>query len=71
MIPSIAAEWFSMDEISQIEKDSLPEFFNGKYPSKTPQVYKEYRSFMIQLYRQNTSAYLSATSTYISLILSL
>lgn len=35
VLPS-GAEWFSFDEISQIEKDALPEYFNGKYPSKTP-----------------------------------
>lgn len=50
-----------------MEKDSMPEFFNGKYPSKSPQIYKEYRNFMVQLYRQNPIAYLTATSksTYI------
>jgi len=42
--------------------DSLPEFFSGKYPSKTPDIYKEYRNFMVLLYRQNTLGYLSATS---------
>jgi hypothetical protein len=63
-VPSNAAEWFTLDGIHQIEKDSMPEFFNGKYPSKTPQIYKEYRNFMVQLYRQNPIAYLSATSKY-------
>jgi SWI/SNF related-matrix-associated actin-dependent regulator of chromatin subfamily C len=45
--------------------DSLPEFFNGKYPSKTPLTYKEYRNFMFQLYRQNPVSYLAATSNII------
>lgn len=31
--------WFSMSEIHDTEKTSLPEFFNGKFPSKTPTVY--------------------------------
>lgn len=31
--------WFSMSEIHDTEKTSLPEFFNGKFPSKTPNVY--------------------------------
>ena len=61
-MPSATEEWFNIDEIHQIEMDSLPEFFNGRYPSKNPQVYKEYRNFMILLYRQNPMAYLTATS---------
>jgi len=35
-MPSATEEWFNMEEINQIEIDSLPEFFNGRYPSKTP-----------------------------------
>ena len=31
--------WFVMSEIHDTEKTSLPEFFNGKFPSKTPAVY--------------------------------
>lgn len=62
VIPSAAADWFNMEEIHAIEMDSLPEFFSGKYPSKTADIYREYRNFMIQLYRQNTVVYLSATS---------
>ena len=42
--------------------DSLPEFFCGKYPSKTPETYKEYRNFMIKTYRENPTGYLSATT---------
>ena len=41
------AKWFNMEEIHDIEKISLPEFFNGKYPSKTPEIYKKYRNFII------------------------
>jgi SWI/SNF related-matrix-associated actin-dependent regulator of chromatin subfamily C len=54
-VPSETAEWFSMDDVHQVERDSLPEFFSGKYPSKNEQTYKEYRNFMVQLYRQNPS----------------
>jgi hypothetical protein len=35
VVPSKASEWFSIDEVKQLEKEALPEFFNGKYPSKT------------------------------------
>lgn len=51
-----------MDSIAQVEKDSLPEFFNGVYPSKTPSVYKEYRNFMVMLYRASPTVYITATS---------
>jgi len=58
--------WFNPEtyenEVTEMEEDSLPEFFSHKYPSKTPQVYKEYRNFMIHLYRMNPSVYLSATT---------
>lgn len=42
--------------------DSLPEFFNGLYPSKTPDVYKEYREFIIALGRMQPQSYLTATT---------
>jgi hypothetical protein len=32
------ARWFSFEGVSEIEKQSLPEFFCGSYASKTPQV---------------------------------
>ena len=56
------AKWFNMEEIHDIEKISLPEFFNGKYPSKTPEIYKKYRNFIINLYRKNPTIYLTATA---------
>lgn len=51
-IPSATIDmWFSPEtyenSIHELEQDSLPEFFIGRYPSKTPQVYMEYRNFMI------------------------
>eukprot|EP00742_Colponemidia_sp_Colp-10_P006334 GILJ01006788.1.p1 GENE.GILJ01006788.1~~GILJ01006788.1.p1 ORF type:complete len:1205 (-),score=267.37 GILJ01006788.1:229-3843(-) len=61
ILPSCTS-WFKMDSIHEIERRSLPEFFANKYPSKTPQVYKDYRDFCINLYRQNPRTYLSATA---------
>jgi SWI/SNF related-matrix-associated actin-dependent regulator of chromatin subfamily C len=61
MLPSVAS-WFDINQIHEIEKDALPEFFCARFPSKTPQVYKEYRNFIIKLYRENPFQYLSATS---------
>ena len=58
----ISSSWFNMDNIHEIEIKSLPEFFCGKYPSKTPQVYKNYRNFIINLYRENSTMYLSSNT---------
>lgn len=63
-IPSKTADWFDIESIAEIEKQSLPEFFRGVYPSKTPSTYKEYRDFMIKLYRMNPQTYITATSKY-------
>ena len=58
----ISSSWFDFDEINEIEKNSLPEFFNNQYPSKTPEIYKSYRNFIINLYRENPTKYLTATT---------
>ena len=34
-----------------LEKRNMPEFFNGKNMSKTPEIYLSYRNFMIDTYR--------------------
>lgn len=61
VLPSCAG-WFDLNAVHEIEQKALPEYFCGKYPSKTPQVYKEYRNFMVKLYRANPNSYLSATT---------
>jgi SWI/SNF related-matrix-associated actin-dependent regulator of chromatin subfamily C len=38
IIPSHAT-WFSMEEIHSIEKRSLPEFFDSKSTTKTPEMF--------------------------------
>jgi hypothetical protein len=60
-IPS-SSSWFSGSNIHQIEKESLPEFFCGKYPSKTPSTYMHYRNFMIRTYRESPEQYLTGTA---------
>ncbi|EAR84927.1 SWIRM domain protein (macronuclear) [Tetrahymena thermophila SB210] len=60
VLPS-CSHWFEMEKIHQIEKESLPEFFQGK-PSKTPEIYKRYRNFIVALYRENPRVYLTATA---------
>ncbi|GAA6020616.1 hypothetical protein JCM11491_001117 [Sporobolomyces phaffii] len=61
VIPSYST-WFSLGALHQIERRSLPEFFNGKNRSKTPSIYKDYRDFMIHTYRLNPSEYLTVTA---------
>lgn len=59
--PSYSA-WFDMNDIHNIEKKALPEFFNQRNRSKTAAVYKDYRDFMVNTYRLNPSEYLTVTA---------
>ncbi|PNS16752.1 hypothetical protein CAC42_4716 [Sphaceloma murrayae] len=61
ILPSYSA-WFDMNQIHNLEKKALPEFFNSRNRSKTPSVYKDYRDFMINTYRLNPSEYLTVTA---------
>lgn len=59
-VPSHAA-WFGYNAIHDIERKSVPDFFNGKAQSKTPKIYKEYRNFMINKYREDVKRRLTFT----------
>lgn len=61
IIPSYSA-WFDYNSIHVVEKRALPEFFNGKNKSKTPEIYLAYRNFMIDTYRLNPTEYLTSTA---------
>lgn len=61
IVPSYAS-WFNMKKIHQIERDSLPEFFNTSHPSKSPKIYASYRNFMVNAYRLNPNEHLTLTS---------
>lgn len=61
VIPSYA-KWLNLTKIHSIERQSLPEFFTNRIPSKTPQVYVKYRNFMINAYRLNPNEYFSVTT---------
>lgn len=61
IVPSYST-WFDMNKIKDIERKSLPEFFNNRNRSKTPLVYKDYRDFMINTYRLNPTEYLTVTA---------
>lgn len=61
VVPSYSS-WFDYNAIHAIEKRALPEFFNGKNRSKTPEIYLSYRNFMIDTYRLNPTEYLTSTA---------
>ncbi|KAG7879310.1 hypothetical protein KL937_003071 [Ogataea polymorpha] len=67
VLPSYSA-WFDMKKIHKIEKESLPEFFNGSNKNKTPQIYARYRNFMVNTYRLNPNEYLSFTAVRRNLV---
>ncbi|KAH9524363.1 SWI SNF, matrix associated, actin dependent regulator of chromatin, sub c, member 2 [Bulinus truncatus] len=61
IVPSYSA-WFDYNSVHAIERRALPEFFNGKNKSKTPEIYVAYRNFMIDTYRLNPTEYLTSTA---------
>jgi SWI/SNF related-matrix-associated actin-dependent regulator of chromatin subfamily C len=56
-IPPEAA-WFDKNKLHEKERIALPDFFNGKYPSKNSHTYRQYRDFMLDTYRKQPSKYL-------------
>ncbi|KYR02160.1 myb domain-containing protein [Tieghemostelium lacteum] len=67
-IPPTQCPWFKSNEIHEIEVNQLPEFFTGRSPSKTPEIYREYRDFMINTYLQNPYQYLTLTAVRRNLV---
>ncbi|XP_030756119.1 SWI/SNF complex subunit SMARCC2-like [Sitophilus oryzae] len=61
IIPSYSA-WFDYNSIHEIEKRAMPEFFNSKNKSKTPEIYLAYRNFMVDTYRLNPTEYITSTA---------
>ncbi|KAI3762321.1 hypothetical protein L1987_52746 [Smallanthus sonchifolius] len=51
-VPSYS-RWFSWNNIHECEMRILPEFFDGRSPSKTPKVYKYYRNAVVKKFRDN------------------
>nr|NVI75698.1 moira [Cucujiformia] len=50
------------NSIHEVEKRALPEFFNAKNKSKTPEIYLAYRNFMVDTYRLNPTEYITSTA---------
>ncbi|OMO93839.1 hypothetical protein COLO4_16638 [Corchorus olitorius] len=59
-IPSHSS-WFSWNDIHETERLALKEFFEGTSISRTPKIYKEYRDFIINKYREDPSHRLNFT----------
>lgn len=61
-IPSCSS-WFRFEEINEIERRALPEFFPSEVTKfKSPEIYREYRDFMIKTFRMRPKEYLSVTT---------
>ncbi|KMZ58117.1 SWI/SNF complex subunit SMARCC2 [Zostera marina] len=55
------SSWFRWDDIHETEKLSIPSFFDSSSISRNPKVYKEYRDFMINKYREDPTRRLTFT----------
>lgn len=67
VLPSYSS-WFNLSTIHEIERESLPEFFQTSNKNKTAEIYMKYRNFMINSYRLNPNDYLSYTAVRRNLI---
>lgn len=61
IVPSFAS-WFDISTIHEIEKRSLPDFFDDSSRYKSPKSYKDTRNFMINTYRLSPYEYLTITA---------
>ncbi|EEF51740.1 SWI/SNF complex subunit SWI3A [Ricinus communis] len=66
-IPSYSS-WFAWDNIHETERAALKEFFDGSSITRTPKIYKEYRDFIINKYREDPSRRLTFTEIRKSLV---
>ncbi|XP_059291898.1 SWI/SNF complex subunit SWI3B [Lycium ferocissimum] len=55
------SRWFSWNTIHECEVRFLPEFFDGRSPSKNPKTYKYYRNTIIRRFRDNPTKKLTFT----------
>ncbi|KAL0674762.1 hypothetical protein Bca4012_002743 [Brassica carinata] len=50
------SSWFVWEDIHEIERREFAEFFSESSITRTPKVYKEYRDFIINKYREDDSS---------------
>lgn len=58
------ANWFNLNQVHDIEKNALPEFFSSNTQYKTSDLYKELRNSIIKVYKKNPRNYLSFIGKY-------
>lgn len=61
IVPSFAS-WFDISTIHEIEKRSLPDFFDDSSRYKSPKSYRDTRNFMINTYRLSPFEYMTITA---------
>lgn len=61
VVPSFA-RWFDISTIHEIEKRSLPDFFDDSSRYKSPKSYRDTRNFMINTYRLSPFEYMTITA---------
>ncbi|KAG5031449.1 hypothetical protein JHK85_015431 [Glycine max] len=66
-IPS-SSRWFAWEEIHETERTAFKEYFDGNSITRTPKIYKEYRDFIINKYREEPSRRLTFTEVRKSLV---
>lgn len=66
-IPS-SSRWFAWEEIHETERTAFKEFFDGSSITRTPKIYKEYRDFIINKFREEPSRKLTFTEVRKSLV---
>ncbi|KAL1535190.1 SWI/SNF complex subunit SWI3B-like [Salvia divinorum] len=55
------SRWFSWNAVHECEARFLPEFFDGRSPSKNPNIYKYYRNAIIRRFRENPTRKITLT----------
>ncbi|KAH1255782.1 SWI/SNF complex subunit SWI3A [Glycine max] len=66
-IPS-SSRWFAWEEIHETERAAFKEYFDGSSISRSPKIYKEYRDFIINKYREEPSRRLTFSEVRKSLV---
>lgn len=61
IVPSFAS-WFDISTIHELEKRSVPDFFDDSSRFKSPKAYKDTRNFIINTYRLSPFEYLTITA---------
>ncbi|GAB2223659.1 hypothetical protein Droror1_Dr00004397 [Drosera rotundifolia] len=64
----LSSGWFAWDSIHDTERAALWEFFDGSSFTRTPRIYKEYRDFIINKFREDPSTKLLFTDVRKSLV---